>query len=283
MNKNIDTSKQTETAKLSNLIILKTNFEMVIDFHKQFGLAYTTVPQMRVFIENIKLLIFRLALIDEEVGELKDAIDQKDFVEIMDALGDILYVTYGFGASIGINMDTIFSNITVHGSATNFLKTVSIIKKIQIDDIDVDSLHNPLTNVFDTNPQMLKAMMVLINARVCEMKNTIETANFEELTRALGFLLYEVYSFGVNLGINLDTVYDLVHKSNMSKLCVSEDEAIQTVEWYTEQYLSGALPYDTPAYRISENGEYYVVYNKSTSKILKSINYNMVNLVPLLK
>ena len=35
-------------------------------------------------------------------------------------------------------------------------------------------------------------------------------------------------------------------------------------------------PYDTPAYRLSEDGKYYVVFNESTGKILKSVNYKPV-------
>ena len=58
----------------------------------------------------------------------------------------------------------------------------------------------------------------------------------------------------------------------MSKLCKNEKEAIETVEWYVKEGR-----YDSPAYRLSDDGKYYVVYNKNTMKILKSINYTPVN------
>ena len=45
-------------------------------------------------------------------------------------------------------------------------------------------------------------------------------------------LLHCTYKIGIFLGINLDKSFDIVHKSNMSKLCVSENEAKETVEWY---------------------------------------------------
>ena len=51
----------------------------------------------------------------------------------------------------------------------------------------------------------------------------------------------------------------------------------KTVEWYQNQYKEGKQPYDSPNYRKSPNGKYWVVYNESTSKILKSINYKDYN------
>ena len=53
----------------------------------------------------------RLSLIEEELDELKDAMDKKDLVEIADALTDILYVTYGAGHSFGINLDKCFDEV----------------------------------------------------------------------------------------------------------------------------------------------------------------------------
>jgi hypothetical protein len=58
----------------------------------------------------------------------------------------------------------------------------------------------------------------------------------------------------------------------MSKLCVSEEEAKDTVKSYESDER-----YDSPDYRLSDDGKHYVVFNKNTSKILKSINYNPVS------
>ena len=64
--------------------------------------------------------------------------------------------------------------------------------------------------------------------------------------------------------------FDIVHRSNMSKLCISEEEAKQTVE----NYKLNDKRYKTPEYRKSDNDKYWVVFNRGTGKILKSINYN---------
>ena len=44
-----------------------------------------------------KINKLRYNLIKEELEELKAALDNKDFLELADALTDILYVTYGAG------------------------------------------------------------------------------------------------------------------------------------------------------------------------------------------
>ena len=50
-------------------------------------------------------------LIKEELNELKLALDNKDLLEVADALTDILYVTYGAGHAFGINLDKCFEEI----------------------------------------------------------------------------------------------------------------------------------------------------------------------------
>ena len=66
----------------------------------------------------------------------------------------------------------------------------------------------------------------------------------------------------------------MVHSSNMSKSCNNEELAIKTVEDYQKKYDAGNSPYDSPAYRFDEESGLYIVYNKSSGKILKSIEYN---------
>ena len=84
---------------------------------------------------------------------------------------------------------------------------------------------------------------------------------------------------GYVFNIDVDDDFRLIHESNMSKLCRTKDSALQTVQKYEKDYKNGNSPYDSPAYKLSDNGEYYVVYNKSTNKVLKSINYLPVKLL----
>ena len=58
-----------------------------------------------------KINSLRLSLIQEELEELKKAIQDKDIVEVADALTDILYVTYGAGHAFGIDLDQCFNEV----------------------------------------------------------------------------------------------------------------------------------------------------------------------------
>ena len=60
---------------------------------------------------NEKIIKLRYDLIKDELEELKEAIEQKDMIEIADALTDILYVTYGAGHAFGINLDKCFNEV----------------------------------------------------------------------------------------------------------------------------------------------------------------------------
>jgi predicted HAD superfamily Cof-like phosphohydrolase len=84
-----------------------SNFDEVKVFMKTYCQEIKLTPD---FPEN-KILKLRIDLIQEELDELKEAIENKDIVEVADALTDILYVTYGAGHSFGVNLDDCFSEV----------------------------------------------------------------------------------------------------------------------------------------------------------------------------
>ena len=84
-----------------------TNFESVKKFMETFG---QEIKEKASFPES-KITALRYDLIKEELGELKEAIDNKDIKEVADALTDILYVTYGAGHAFGINLDKCFKEV----------------------------------------------------------------------------------------------------------------------------------------------------------------------------
>ena len=84
-----------------------SNFEKVKVFMKTFGQEVKEKPEF----PNDKITTLRCDLIEEELKELKDAIEKKDIKEVADALTDILYVTYGAGHSFGINLDDCFKEV----------------------------------------------------------------------------------------------------------------------------------------------------------------------------
>ena len=84
-----------------------SNFEKVKTFMMTFG---QEVKESASFPdENITKL--RLKLIKEELEELEQALNDKNLLEVADALTDILYVTYGAGHSFGINLDACFEEV----------------------------------------------------------------------------------------------------------------------------------------------------------------------------
>ena len=58
-----------------------------------------------------KINKLRLDLIKEELEELTEAMNNKDILEVADALTDILYVTYGAGHAFGIDLDKCFDEV----------------------------------------------------------------------------------------------------------------------------------------------------------------------------
>ena len=84
-----------------------TNFNKVKAFMNTYG---QDVKEKAEFPEN-KIVQLRIDLIEEELNELKEAIKNKDIVEVADALTDILYVTYGAGHSFGVNLDQCFDEV----------------------------------------------------------------------------------------------------------------------------------------------------------------------------
>ena len=84
-----------------------TNFNKVKTFMKTFG---QEVKNKASFSTN-KINSLRYDLIKEELEELKVAMENKDLLEVADALTDILYVTYGAGHAFGIDLDKCFEEV----------------------------------------------------------------------------------------------------------------------------------------------------------------------------
>ena len=120
---------------------------------------------------------------------------------------------------------------------------------------------------------LVKLRLGLSEEEFGELKEAIKERDFTEVRDAIADLLYVTYGTASSFGIHADKDFDVIHKSNMTKLCKTEDEAKETVQWYKDNKLS---VYDSPNYRLSNDKIHWVVYNESTGKILKSINYQPV-------
>ena len=72
-----------------------SNFSKVGTFMKTFGQDVKTKPSF----STDKINKLRIDLIKEELEELTEAMNNKDLLEVADALTDILYVTYKISVS----------------------------------------------------------------------------------------------------------------------------------------------------------------------------------------
>ena len=84
-----------------------TNFQKVKTFMQTFDQEVKSKPSFST--EKINQL--RYNLIKEELEEFKHALENKDLLEVADALTDILYVTYGAGHAFGIDLDSCFEEV----------------------------------------------------------------------------------------------------------------------------------------------------------------------------
>ena len=84
-----------------------SNFDDVKTFMETYGQEVKKNPSF----PDEKIIQLRIDLIKEELKEFQEAINNKDFLEIADALTDLLYVTYGAGHSFGIDLDKCFTEV----------------------------------------------------------------------------------------------------------------------------------------------------------------------------
>lgn len=84
-----------------------TNQCKVRQFMHIFGQEVPLVPAF----PDEHILQLRLELIDEECDELHDGVDRRNIVEVADGLTDILYVVYGMGQALGIDLNECFDEV----------------------------------------------------------------------------------------------------------------------------------------------------------------------------
>ena len=81
--------------------------KMVLDYHKKmkFTVNNRPTPISQIQVKD------RSDILQEEVNELRDAMESENLIGICDGLGDVLYVVYGTAVACGINMVPIFKEI----------------------------------------------------------------------------------------------------------------------------------------------------------------------------
>lgn len=121
-----------------------------------------------------------------------------------------------------------------------------------------------------------KLRVALIAEELKELEEAIREKDIVEIADALCDIQYvlsgAILEFG--LGEKFNALFEEVQRSNMSKACVSENEARATVEYYRKKD-------GTECYYKKEGGK-WLVYRQSDNKTIKSINYSPANLQSML-
>jgi len=224
-----------------------TKLEQVREFHTVFEHPISDEPYITVFDEQPKLVQLRYDLLYEEIKEFVDAYENHNIVEMVDALCDILYVSYGAALVFGLDIPQTGASLEYDGFNPYIL--------IQHRDYYFNCIRD-FSNY-------LKLYKIAVSEKdINKIKNALTDINF----------MCHLLSFTLN--INIDKAFDLVHKSNMTKACKNGQEAGETVN-----YIRDTQPqYKEPRYKQSKCGKYWIVYNAENNKILKSKYYTPVNL-----
>lgn len=80
---------------------------MVEEFHRKFDIAVSDRPTLPE--EATRQL--RVRLIQEEFGELQEAMVAQDLPGVAKELADLLYVVYGTAVAYGVDMDPVFREV----------------------------------------------------------------------------------------------------------------------------------------------------------------------------
>lgn len=107
-------------------------------------------------------------------------------------------------------------------------------------------------------------------------KDTMLKNKFLSVSQIIYNLLKMTYTLAHIYDINADSDFAIIHESNMSKLCDTEQDAKDTVSDYEIKYKAGKSPYDSPYYYELPELKKWIVKNKSSGKALKNIKYKTV-------
>lgn len=126
------------------------------------------------------------------------------------------------------------------------------------------------------SPERCALRVELLAEELRELQQAISGQDLTGVADALCDLQYvlagAVLEFG--LGERFVDLFNEVHRSNMSKACLSEEQARQTVAFYQQKDGTQAF------YR--RDGERWLVFRSSDHKTLKSVGYSPARLEALL-
>lgn len=124
----------------------------------------------------------------------------------------------------------------------------------------------------------LRSHLIIEEAR--EFEVAAKTQDLVGMADALVDLLYVTFGSVGELGMGsiIAELFEEVHRSNMSKLCKTEEIAKATVKWYAE-----GIDVDKCEANYQYSNGMYIVYRVSDGKTLKSKDYSPANIGGILE
>ena len=256
----------------------------VAEFNYLFGVIDYNYPNIEYIEEdkfnsfsdkfNLTQIKLRFSLINEEVKELEQAVNNKNPIEIIDALCDILYVVAGAKVYFNLPVD-VFTECKIndlYDSVGEPSVDEQDLKNI-INGLNEDKIKILIKKIKENNEVLENLTKILINENRIFYHIKFLNHLIRIYNKSLDKIVVNIFKLTSyeNLDFNMIHQFDIVHNSNMTKVCITENDAKKTVEWYkvNEQR------YKEPSYRkINYNDkDYYVIYDAETKKILKSVKY----------
>jgi predicted HAD superfamily Cof-like phosphohydrolase len=250
--------------------------DAVSTFNRVMGA--TRYRSLRELLADAKTLKLRIGLCTEECSEMTSAwFDLQKHgaelcpelkAEVLDGLGDLVYVAAGLADVAAINLADCVD--VPHDAPKGSLEAVTDPKSDSKCAKKVESALEHLTGLLDITRDSLESCP--------DLYGSLESA----VRYAIALLIRRCAEMANECGWDLDAAFDLIHASNMSKVCRDQATAERTVANYIAT--EDKHPYRGVAYRTGDPeigiGEYFVVYD-GNGKILKSIDYAPVNLTGL--
>lgn len=144
------------------------------------------------------IINFRISLIQEEYNELIEGIKNKDSVEIIDALADLLYVIYGTASTFGVTL--------------------------------------PKTPLYNNNLDTVETYIKDFYLHLLKLKSYKTLAIDEKsLINILQKMVENVLLISYDINVNINEVFMEVHSSNMSKFCTTLKDIKKSVEEYDKK------------------------------------------------
>lgn len=137
---------------------------------------------------------------------------------------------------------------------------------------ELDVRSKPYMDLFK-DEKLVNLRMKLIQEEWEELQEAVRNKDIVEALDAILDMHYVLSGFCISAGLDEDRGFELVHQSNMSKLCDTEQQAKDSVEWYKE-----TRPEFDAGYRKTKDGTKWMVYDKLSGKVLKNKYYKEVDL-----